>query len=164
MKDNRNTPVVENTESEAAKTELTARFKQFLIEKLRGGSADVNQSRTLDAASGANRIYTSPSDSAPSKSQKFTQTNRNLQVGSQDLATMGKTQTNEEIAKAQRVAARALCARNCKVQGNTSCKYCGGLGFATKSQQEGDPSHYPNCRSPNHSYYLLPTPRTSSKV
>ena len=118
--------------------------KEFLG-KLRGGQGLY---RTLDAASGAN----STSYEAAT-GQKI---NRNAIVGSQDLETMGAGNT---VNKAERVAARASCAKFCKRPGRTSCPYCNGESFAAKSQREGDPSH-----NVNHSRSELAKGRTSSKV
>src|SRR5258708_23481338 len=113
----------------AAEPELS-KHKVQVIEKLRHGAFSPNSTRTVDLASGAT---------------SFNTTKDWEEFQAKDVWGEGIT----KVSGAELVKARAACASHCQkdgrdVQGRTSCKYCGGEGFISKSSRENQPSRSVN--------------------
>lgn len=82
--------------------------------------------------------------------------NRNFRVANASTEEMfGKTETTEDLAKAELIKMRSYCAQRCKMQGNTRCPYCKGAGFAAM----GEPS-----RNVNKAREIQAKNRNSSRV
>src|SRR5258705_212654 len=103
--------------------------------KMRNGSADPEKARTLDAATGAElAIALKGAGGNPA----------NLGTAMRGYSTLTGIPNQEALVKA-----RAACASHCQkdgrdVQGRTSCKYCNGEGFISKSSRENQPSRSVN--------------------
>jgi hypothetical protein len=151
MSDNRNaaaseqflegsSPVVNGSVNKSSQLEaLVKAFVAQVMEKIQpGSSADPNQIRTQDLASGSTSI-TPLSEAIPtnpfgyqargSDHMRVRQQNRNS-------SSIGKSfATDPDLAK--KAASKALCKRYQHKQGVTSCSYCFGRGWdeANKADQ-----------------------------
>jgi len=153
MSDNRNqsaseqflegsSPVVNGSVNKSSQLEaLVKAFVTQVMEKIQpGSSADPNQIRTQDLASGSTSIAPL-SDAIPtnpfgyqsrgSDHMRVRQQNRNSSLIGKSFAT------DSDLAK--KAAAKSLCKRWLHKQGVTSCSFCFGRGWeeADKAEQGG---------------------------